>query len=252
MKINLILSIACLLVAGCTGKNVASPKRAVSENVLAPVAVVPEADPKAGEAISQKGNAAGAAACIACHGATGEGQAATGFPRLANQSRMYLAQQLKSYQDGSRNNAVMMPIAKALSDTDIENVSAYFESIQSPPFAKAPNVSANVLKRGRQLAEVGDQKISLQSCENCHGPGGTGQAPAIPYIAGQYSVYLEGQLQAWKNGGRKTNHQHMGYIANSLNDKDIKTISAYFQQVPGSPGASKAPEVETSLERVKH
>jgi cytochrome c553 len=195
-----------------------------------------EVENTAGKEISLKGTKGGAAACIACHGQNGEGQPANAWPRLANLPQSYLAEQIKNYQTGARINAVMAPIAKALSESETQSVSEYFQNLKMPPYAKAVGAkpSTLVLKRGRQLAEVGDQNLKLQACANCHGPGGSGLAPAIPYLGGQNSIYIESQLQSWKNGSRKTSPEHMGYIANLVDDKDIKALAAYFQQVPSS------------------
>jgi cytochrome c553 len=33
-------------------------------------------------------------------------------------------------------------------------------------------------------------------CSVCHGAGGTGEAPTIPYLAGQYASYTALELQA--------------------------------------------------------
>lgn len=78
-----------------------------------------------------------AANCAACHSATGlYGTGAVGisgtptWPNLAGQNAEYLANALKSYQDGSRIHAVMTSVAKTLSDDDIEHLSAYYASVK--------------------------------------------------------------------------------------------------------------------------
>ncbi|WP_448153001.1 c-type cytochrome [Castellaniella caeni] len=58
----------------------------------------------------------GAPACIACHGAQGEGSTAANFPYLAGQGADYLREQLAALADGTRQSAVMKPIASALDD----------------------------------------------------------------------------------------------------------------------------------------
>lgn len=79
--------------------------------------------------------AAGAAkakeVCAACHGA--DGNSADGsFPRLGGQHADYLAKALRDYKSGERNNAIMKGFAATLSKKDIENLSAYFSTQQSP------------------------------------------------------------------------------------------------------------------------
>ena len=186
---------------------------------------------KAGEVIARNGTQAGATACIACHGTREEEPKTDSFPRLFNQSRYYIVNQLKDYATGVRANAVMGPIAKALTDEEKENVAAYYSEILFPS-PKVKKASAVVLKRGEVLAMTGDAKLEIQGCNNCHGPGGVGLAPAIPALAGQYANYTESQLKAWKNGTRKNSSSQMLEIAKKLSDKDIQALALYFKQVP--------------------
>ncbi len=76
------------------------------------------------------------AGCAACHSAGGlRGPGAAGisagqaWPNLAGQNAAYLAVSLKSFKDDSRNHAVMSSVAKTLSDSDIDNLAAYFASV---------------------------------------------------------------------------------------------------------------------------
>jgi cytochrome c553 len=65
--------------------------------------------------------------CMACHGANGKATAPI-YPNLAGQSEQYLVSALKAYKSGDRNNPIMKPMAATLSDTDVENVAAYYSS----------------------------------------------------------------------------------------------------------------------------
>lgn len=74
--------------------------------------------------------------CAACHNAGGlRGKGPAGispskaWPNLAGQNADYLAVALKSFKDDSRSHPVMSSVAKTLSDSDIDNVSAYFASV---------------------------------------------------------------------------------------------------------------------------
>lgn len=192
-----------------------------------------ETDIKAGAEIAQKGTAAGAAACIACHGPQGEGNAVGGFPRLAGLPHLYMVEQLKDYSSGVRANEVMAPLAKMLTESERANVSAYYESLTTNPIKPAKKSAAALIKRGETLAKIGDQKLQLQACNNCHGPGGIGMAPAIPALSGQLGVYIETQLTSWKDGKRKNSPTQMMGIAQKLSEADIKALAAYFEQVPG-------------------
>jgi cytochrome c553 len=55
------------------------------------------------------------------------------YPNLAGQKEMYLVNALKAYKTGQRTGGmapVMSGQAMALSDADINNVSAYFSSLK--------------------------------------------------------------------------------------------------------------------------
>lgn len=72
-----------------------------------------------------------AVTCAACHG--GEGISSdVNNPILAGQYASYIEQALKSYRDGSRQNAIMSGFASQLSDDDIADLAAYFSSLAGP------------------------------------------------------------------------------------------------------------------------
>lgn len=172
------------------------------------------------------------ATCVACHGQKGEGNAASNFPRLAGQPQAYLAKQLQAYADGSRQNPVMTPIAKGLSPAQMQTVSSYYAALEAPA-VKASPPSGRAAKRAAQLANVGDEKITVQGCVNCHGPGGSGEPPAYPYLSGQHAGYLRAALGEWKSGARKTDpSMQMNIVAKRLSDDDIAALSAYYAAQP--------------------
>ncbi len=70
-----------------------------------------------------------AAACAACHGPLGK-STMPDAPNIAGQPAMYLAEQLKAYRSGTRKHEVMSMMAKPLKDADIDDLSAWFASIQ--------------------------------------------------------------------------------------------------------------------------
>ncbi|GGB43381.1 cytochrome c [Oceanisphaera marina] len=68
------------------------------------------------------------AVCAACHGAEGI-SAMDIYPNLAGQKEGYLVSQLQHFRDGQRNNPIMAPMAKPLSDEDIADLAAYYSSL---------------------------------------------------------------------------------------------------------------------------
>ena len=70
-----------------------------------------------------------AATCAGCHGANGI-SAAPMYPNLAGQKAQYIVKQLKAFKSGTRKDPIMSGMAAPLSDADMENLAAYFESLK--------------------------------------------------------------------------------------------------------------------------
>jgi cytochrome c553 len=71
-----------------------------------------------------------AVTCHACHGGNGM-QTAPRTPGLTGQNHIYIAKQLRDFRDGRRNDPVMEPLAKSLTNSQIDDIAAYFESLDS-------------------------------------------------------------------------------------------------------------------------
>jgi cytochrome c553 len=187
-------------------------------------------DAEQGAVIVAQGTATGAPACALCHAFNGVSDGSGAFPRVAGQSDYYLAKELSDYALGVRLNAIMSPIARALSADDVADVSAYYSRIDAPfPQLKAPDLA--LVQRGNELAKVGDAAKGIQSCDNCHGPGGVGEPPAIPYLAGQYAHYITHTLRMWQRGYRKTSPADMAVTAHKFDEHENAAVAAYYQQV---------------------
>jgi cytochrome c553 len=70
-----------------------------------------------------------AVTCAACHGAKGI-SAIPLYPNLAGQKEAYIAQQLRNFKSGERNNAIMKGMVMALSETDMDNLAAYYANMK--------------------------------------------------------------------------------------------------------------------------
>ena len=69
-----------------------------------------------------------AAVCAACHGSDGI-SVTPSFPSLAGQKSAYIMKQLKDFRAGRREDPIMGPQSLLLSDEDIANLAAYYESL---------------------------------------------------------------------------------------------------------------------------
>ncbi len=89
-----------------------------------------------GEALFRSGDAErGVAACAGCHGPVGSGNPGPAYPQLAGQHANYTATQLKAFRSGTvygrdaNANAVMMGVAKYLTDEEIGSLASYIEGL---------------------------------------------------------------------------------------------------------------------------
>jgi cytochrome c553 len=64
--------------------------------------------------------------CAACHGPDGNKPLTPETPRLGGQYYDYLVHSLKAYRSGARENPLMSPMAKPLSDQELKDVAWYF------------------------------------------------------------------------------------------------------------------------------
>ena len=182
-----------------------------------------------GAEIVAHGTSAGAVACARCHGFDGLSGGSGAFPILANQSGAYLSKQLRDFASGTRLNAIMTPIAKALTDEEIDAVAQYYATVRAttmPPPARSPDL----VKRGEALATTGDTARQVLPCAACHGAQGVGEPPVTPYLAGQYGQYIVSQMVMFNRGYRK--NALMSTEARKLAEGDYEALGAYFEGLP--------------------
>lgn len=185
---------------------------------------------ESGAAIAKSGAPNGVAACASCHGVKGEGNAAAGFPRLAGLSQSYLQAQLAAFASGQRQNAVMQPMAKALTPSQTKAVAAYFSTLPFPaPAAEQMTEAASPADAGAWLATRGKWESDVPACAACHGAGGAGVGTSFPALHGQSAAYIAAQLHAFKEGKRPAGPlKLMGTVASKLTDADITAVSDYY------------------------
>lgn len=97
--------------------------------------VASEASVAVGEKLYRAGDKArGVPACSACHGPTGAGNPAAGYPRVSGQHAEYNAAQLNAYRKGERkagaNGLIMAEVAAKLTDEEIAALASYLNGLQ--------------------------------------------------------------------------------------------------------------------------
>lgn len=67
-----------------------------------------------------------AATCANCHGTNGKAVAGSAVIGLAGLPASYIAEQMKAFKSGTRPATVMHQLAKGYSDSQIDQLAAYF------------------------------------------------------------------------------------------------------------------------------
>ncbi|MEO6227375.1 MAG: c-type cytochrome [Thermomonas sp.] len=131
----ILLAIACsLALSACGGKEEAAEGHAAEPAHASSSAGLPTGDIAAGKALASTKGASGQA-CVDCHGAEGNAPIDASYPKLGGQYHDYLAHSLQAYRSGNRSGSptttLMASQAKELTDQQIADLSAYFNSVPS-------------------------------------------------------------------------------------------------------------------------
>ena len=158
-----------------------------------------------------------AQACIVCHGPGGN-SIDPAMPSLAGQPAQFVSMQLYLFREGHRKDSQMSPEASNLSNTDLNELAAYFS--RQKPAAPSHKTAPENAAAGRRLAEQ-------HHCVQCHGPALLG-LQHIPRLAGQPFTYLKTQLHDFKARTRADFDGSMTSAAQLLSDKDIDILADYL------------------------
>ena len=144
-----------------------TPPTPVSQVVWTPevLRILADAKPERGRAKAQE-------VCVACHGEQGVSAVAE-YPNLAGQSGAAIYKQLSDYRTGSRTNQLMTDIAKALDETTLADVAAYYAA--QPKRNANPATLAESPEAIVRLVELGDPNRNIPPCAACHRPGSGGR-----------------------------------------------------------------------------
>jgi cytochrome c553 len=176
-----------------------------------------------------KGQAIAGQVCAACHAGDGNSQIAAN-PKLAGQFYEYLHKQLANFKPQSgkkaeRDNAVMAGMVANLSPADLRDVAAFYAAQKlKPAVAKDKELAAI----GQKIYRGGNAATGVAACSGCHGPAGAGMPAQYPRVAGQFPVYVEAQLKAFRSGARANDpNGMMRGVAGRMSDREIQAVSEY-------------------------
>lgn len=180
-----------------------------------------EGDPEAGQAKSM--------VCAACHGADGN-SVNPEWPTLAGQHAGYTVRQLQAYQDGRRNNVLMLGQVAGLSEQDMWDLAAFYEAQTKNPLP----AGSGDLELGERIYRGGNTETGVSACIACHGPRGLGNPiEHYPRVGGQHARYLSDTLRDYRSGERQSDDgvlsEMMRSIARRMTDEEIDAVAAFMQ-----------------------
>lgn len=164
-----------------------------------------------------------AEACGGCHGVDGNSSAPI-FPKLASQHASFIAKQLHDFKSQKRIEPTMNALAEPLTDSEIEDLSAYY-ALQKITIEKgAPN------PLGEKIYRTGNLSTQVPACIGCHGPSGNGNPQALfPQLNGQYAAYIEKTMHDFKTKSRTNDlNNMMQAISARLTDEEISAVADYI------------------------
>ena len=173
------------------------------------------------------------AMCIGCHGIKGY-QASFPevykVPMISGQGAKYMVSALSAYKKGDRKHPTMRGIAAGLSDQDIADVAAYYETHDKMSAAPTPGPAAAGSAQVTALLQKG-------ACVSCHGDNFSKPIdPSYPKIAGQHADYLFVALKSYKTEGKTLwgrSNPIMGGVAKQFSNAELKELASYVGSLPG-------------------
>ena len=158
-----------------------------------------------------------AAACLACHGVNGN-STMPGVPSLAAQNARYIYLQLRDFQEGRRDNAMMTPMTAGLTRPEMQELANYFSK---------QKLSSKGFKADPDKAKLGQAKADETLCAMCHLGEFVGQNE-IPKVAGQNFDYVVNTLKSFKAKTRTNDAGNMTSVASTLSEVDIENLAHYI------------------------
>jgi len=197
----------------------------------APAAASADTKPAAGGAKSIESKVA---MCIGCHGIKGY-QASFPevhkVPMISGQSANYIVAALTAYKNGDRKHPTMRGIADTLSEQDMKDIAAYYESSgkeDGKTLADKPNKEPSP-----QVAAL----MQKAACVSCHGSNLAKPIdPSYPKIAGQHPDYMFVALKAYKaenNPAVGRSNGIMGSVAKQFSNAELKELANYVGSLDG-------------------
>ncbi|MBF0471365.1 MAG: c-type cytochrome [Gammaproteobacteria bacterium] len=183
--------------------------------------------------------------CAGCHGEYGQGGSEGEYPRLAGQPESFIIAQMHLFRDRKRPNMAMLEYVdeRQMPDQDIIDIAAYLSRItlptRLPPLKQGAEFDALArLEMTRKLLNIprieGDFKagedLYRKECQSCHGRDGAGNHRyGVPLLTGQYSNYLQRQVEKYRKGVRIHDPEDpTDRLLNEFSDNELHNLFAFL------------------------
>ena len=179
-----------------------------------------------------------AAMCLGCHGVDGN-SLVPNFPKLAGLGEKYLLKQMQDIRDGRRPVAVMAGQVDNMTDQDLADIAAFYDS----QARSGSETDPEKLSLGRKVYLAGIAERQVPACAACHSPTGNGNGPAgYPALGGQHAEYTAAQLKMFRKGyedptGRTNGGEAkiMRTTAFRMSDMEIEAVASYIAGLQPTP-----------------
>ena len=173
------------------------------------------------------------AMCIGCHGIQGYQASFPEIykvPKISGQGAKYIVSALSAYKKGDRKHPTMRGVADNLSDQDMADLAAYYESHGKVDGATVPVKATDGSAKAAELVKKG-------ACVSCHGDNFSKPIdPSYPKIAGQHGDYLFVALKSYKTDNNpKVGRANgiMGGVVKQFSNAELKELAGYVSALPG-------------------
>ncbi len=183
------------------------------------------------------------AKCLACHGERAGGdidfgpEVQFGTPALRGMGQSYLEQSLVDYKLGRRKHEEMSIIASMLDEEAIDFMARAFAAFPAPPLKTDAELETLAdedphFRLGQVIAEQGIPGKGVPACTSCHGPSGEGNAHLGPRLAGQNSLYVQRQLEAYQSKKRQAGRAAMMLpVVSGLSSGEVEAVAYYYEKL---------------------
>jgi sulfide dehydrogenase cytochrome subunit len=158
-----------------------------------------------------------ARSCNNCHGVGGVSAGAS-MPSIGGLPKDYLARVMKQWKYDERSGITMPRIVKGFSDDEIDALAGYF--------ARQPWVPVRQKAPAEQLAK--GKSAVTGKCEDCHGMTGNDPDVDAPKLNGQWSRYMELELEKYRSGEFRMPHRKMKKAAHEVKPADAAAAARWF------------------------